>query len=121
MDPKENKTDELNESNEFPNSTINSETNGEKPKKVRRQATQEELDHPLHGVKLPQLLESLVDYYGWKYLADKVNIRCFKYNPTMKSSVRFLRKMKWAREHVEDLYMDMVEDGHDPKNKRIKE
>lgn len=79
-------------------------------KKMKRQATQEQLDHPLHGVKLFEILESLVDYYGWKYLADEVKIMCFKVNPTMKVSLKFLRKYKWAREHVEDIYMDMLED-----------
>lgn len=84
-------------------------------KKVKRQATQEQLDHPLHGVKLVEILESLVEHYGWKYLADEVNIMCFKHNPTMKVSLKFLRKFQWAREHVEDIYMDMLEDGIDPK------
>ena len=84
-------------------------------KKIKRQATQEQLDHPLHGVKLVDILESLVEHYGWKYLADEVNILCFKHNPTMKVSLKFLRKMKWAREHVEDIYMDMLEEGIDPK------
>jgi uncharacterized protein (DUF2132 family) len=79
-------------------------------KKIKRQATQEQLDHPLHGVKLVEILESLVEHYGWKYLADEVNILCFKHNPTMKVSLKFLRKFKWAREHVEDIYMDMLEE-----------
>ena len=90
--------------------------NEQKPaKKIKRQATEEQLNHPLHGVKLVQILESLVDHYGWKYLAKEVNILCFKHNPTMKVSLKFLRKMKWAREHVEDIYMDMLEEGVDPK------
>ena len=77
----------------------------------KQQATEEELNHPLHGVKLAQILERLVEHYGWEYLADRVNIRCFIYNPTMKSSLGFLRKTQWAREHVEDVYMDMLEDA----------
>jgi len=89
-------------------------------KKIKKQATEEQLNHPLHGVKLAQILESLVDHYGWKYLADEVNILCFKHNPTMKVSLKFLRKMKWAREHVEDIYMDMLEDGIDPKGRKNK-
>lgn len=84
-------------------------------KKIKRQATEEQLNHPLHGVKLTQILESLVDHYGWKYLAERVKIRCFMYNPTMKSSLEFLRKMTWAREHIEDIYMDMLEEGVDQK------
>lgn len=87
-------------------------------KKVRRQATQEELDHPLHGVKLAEIMESLVEHYGWEYLAREVNIMCFKVNPTMKVSLKFLRKMRWAREHVEDIYIRMVDSGIDPKKRR---
>ena len=79
-------------------------------KKIKRQATQEQLDHPLHGVKLADMLASLVEYYGWEYLAKEVNILCFKRNPTMKVSLKFLRKFTWAREHVEDIYMDMLKE-----------
>jgi hypothetical protein len=89
----------------------NEELNEENPaRRKRRQATEEELNNPLHGVKLVQLLERLVAYYGWEYLAERVNIRCFRYNPTMKSSLGFLRKTTWAREHVEDIYIEMVEE-----------
>lgn len=89
----------------------NEELNEKNPARLKRkQATQEQLNNPLHGVKLAQILERLVDHYGWEYLADRVNIRCFMYNPTMKSSVRFLRRMPWAREHVEDIYLEMLED-----------
>jgi len=89
----------------------NEELNEENPsRRKRKQATEEQLNNPLHGVKLAQILERLVDHYGWEYLADRVNIRCFLYNPTMKSSVRFLRRMPWAREHVEDLYLLMLDD-----------
>ncbi len=89
----------------------NEELNEDNPsRRKRKQATEEQLNNPLHGVKLAQILERLVDHYGWEYLADRVNIRCFMYNPTMKSSVRFLRRMPWAREHVEDLYLLMLDD-----------
>ena len=89
----------------------NEQLNKENPsRKNRRQATEEQLNNPLHGVKLAQLLERLVDYYGWEYIAERVNIRCFKHNPTMKSSLGFLRKTRWAREHVEDVYLDMLEE-----------
>ena len=87
------------------------ELNEETPaRKNRKQATEEQLNNPLHGVKLVQVLERLVDHYGWEYLADRVNIRCFIYNPTMKSSLAFLRKMTWAREHVEDIYLEMLDE-----------
>ncbi|MDG1477525.1 MAG: VF530 family protein [Vicingaceae bacterium] len=89
----------------------NEQLNAEDPKrKKRRQATPEELSHPLHGVKLKEILERVVERYGWDGMAQKVNIRCFKYNPNMKASIGFLRKTKWAREHVEDVYMDMLEE-----------
>ncbi|MEQ8624151.1 MAG: VF530 family protein [Vicingaceae bacterium] len=89
----------------------NEELNEENPaRRKRRQATEEELNDPLHGVKLAQILDDLVDYYGWEYLAERVNIRCFKYNPTKKSSLRFLRRMPWARAHVEDLYLEMLKE-----------
>ena len=108
------RTDEFSDVAEEANTSI--EQNEEKPaKKIKRQATEEQKSHPLHGVKLAEILESLVDHYGWPYLAKKVNIRCFMYNPTMKASLGFLRKMTWAREHVEDIYMDMLEKGVDPK------
>ncbi len=102
-------SDELSDT-EFKPKT-NEELNEENPaRRNRRQATEEELNDPLHGVKLAQILERLVEHYGWEYLANRVNIRCFMYNPTMKSSLGFLRKTQWAREHVEDVYLDMLEE-----------
>jgi uncharacterized protein (DUF2132 family) len=92
----------------------NEELNAADPSRLkRRQATEEELNNPLHGVKLAQILNRLVAHYGWEYLAGRVNIRCFMHNPTMKSSLGFLRKTRWAREHVEDVYVEMVEKGVD--------
>ena len=89
----------------------NDELNKERPaRQNRRQATEEQLNNPLHGVKLVQILERLVEHYGWEYLGERVNIRCFIYNPTMKSSLGFLRKTPWAREHVEDTYLEMLEE-----------
>lgn len=89
----------------------NEELNAANPsRKNRKQATEEQLNNPLHGVKLSQILERLVEHYGWDYLADRVNIRCFKYNPTMKSSLGFLRRTTWAREFVKDVYLDMMEE-----------
>lgn len=88
---------------------INEEANKDKPiKRKRRLATEEQLNNPLHGVKLVQVLERLVTHYGWEYLGDRVNIRCFINTPSMKSSLGFLRKTTWAREHVEDLYLEML-------------
>ena len=82
-------------------------------KRIRRKATEEQLSNPFHGVKLVQVLERLVAHYGWEYLGERVNIRCFINNPSMKSSLGFLRKTTWAREHVEDLYLEMLDEKED--------
>lgn len=64
-------------------------------------------NNPLHGVKLITILEELVEVYGWERLAMKININCFKDNPSIKSSLKFLRKTQWARDKVEHLYIDL--------------
>lgn len=63
---------------------------------------------PLHGVKLQTMLERLEAHYGWEELGRQINIRCFNYDPSIKSSLKFLRKTPWAREKVEALYLSMV-------------
>ncbi len=60
----------------------------------------------LHGVKLVDILEYLHAVYGWEELGDRIQIRCFQLNPTMKSSLKFLRRTPWAREQVEQLYLE---------------
>ncbi len=62
---------------------------------------QQQPNNPLHGVKLIDVLEFLVAKYSWEELAEKVNINCFKSNPSIKSSLKFLRKTPWARDKVE--------------------
>ena len=62
-------------------------------------------NNPLHGIKLVDILEKLVAEYGFETLGEKINIRCFTHNPTIKSSLTFLRKTPWAREKVEQLYL----------------
>jgi uncharacterized protein (DUF2132 family) len=104
---------DLTDKNDSINKQLQSDedSNKETPsKRIRKQATEEQLKNPFHGVKLVQVLEELVKFYGWGYLAERVNIRCFKNNPTMKSSLGFLRKMTWAREHVEDIYLEMLDE-----------
>lgn len=64
---------------------------------------------PLHGVTLKMMLEALYEYYGWEFLALQINIRCFKYDPSIKSSLTFLRKTPWARAKVEEIYLKMLE------------
>ena len=109
--PNNNKQTEKTSYKDFKPKT-NEELNEKDPsRRNRRQATEEQLNNPLHGVKLAQILERLVEHYGWEYLGERVNIRCFIYNPTMKSSLGFLRKTQWAREHVEDVYLDMLEEN----------
>jgi uncharacterized protein (DUF2132 family) len=60
---------------------------------------------PLHGKTLLMILESLVAYYGFDTLGELIKIKCFNENPTLKSSLTFLRKTEWARKKVEDLYL----------------
>lgn len=62
-------------------------------------------NNPLHGVTLKAVVEQLVDYYGWVGLADRININCFKQDPSIKSSLTFLRRTPWARTQVESLYL----------------
>jgi uncharacterized protein (DUF2132 family) len=69
-------------------------------------------NNPLHGVTLEQLLHKLVAYYGWEALGQKIEIRCFTHDPSITSSLKFLRRTPWARERVESLYIEMV-DGDD--------
>lgn len=66
---------------------------------------QEQPNNPLHGVTLKALLETLVERYGWEELGDRTRIRCFLHEPSVPSSLRFLRKTPWAREKVERLYI----------------
>lgn len=68
--------------------------------------TTEQPNNPLHGKTLKAILEELVDMYGWEDLADLIPIRCFAFDPSIKSSLTFLRKAEWAREKVEKLYLE---------------
>ena len=65
----------------------------------------EQPNNPLHGVKLIDILEKLVAEYGWGNLGMKININCFNNDPSIKSSLKFLRKTPWARDKVEQLYL----------------
>ncbi|MGS0730403.1 VF530 family protein, partial [Shewanella sp. 0m-11] len=64
-------------------------------------------NNPLHGIKLEDLLTDLVDHYGWEELGSRIDIRCFNHDPSIKSSLKFLRKTQWARDKVEYLYLKM--------------
>lgn len=69
----------------------------------------EQPNNPLHGMKLATILELLVEEYGWEGLAMEINVNCFKNDPSIKSSLTFLRKTQWARDKVEQLYVDLLE------------
>jgi uncharacterized protein (DUF2132 family) len=62
-------------------------------------------NNPLHGLKLETLLTELVDHYGWEILAAATNFNCFKLNPSIKGSLKFLKKTEWARQKLEGIYM----------------
>lgn len=66
---------------------------------------QEQANNPLHGKRLDAIINDLVEYYGWEELGRRISIRCFNENPSVKSSLTFLRKTPWAREKVEQLYL----------------
>ena len=64
---------------------------------------QNQINNPLHGITLEKVVRSLVEYYGWEALSKEIDINCFKSDPSIKSSLKFLRKTPWAREKVEKL------------------
>ena len=72
-------------------------------------AKNEQPNNPLHGVKLADILEYLVEKYGWEELGSRINIRCFNSDPSIKSSLKFLRKTQWARDKVERLYLRSID------------
>ncbi|MFW5425883.1 MAG: VF530 family DNA-binding protein [Methylophagaceae bacterium] len=67
--------------------------------------SQNQENNPLHNITLADILNQLVEHYGWELLGQHVNIRCFTHDPSIKSSLKFLRKTPWAREKVEALYI----------------
>jgi uncharacterized protein (DUF2132 family) len=77
-------------------------------KKKEKEEVKYQVNNPLHGVKLVAILEYLVEQHGWEALGERINIRCFKSNPTIKSSLTFLRKTPWARDKVEYLYLRTI-------------
>ncbi len=68
------------------------------------------------GITLEMIVNALVENYGWERLGEKININCFTQNPSLKSSLKFLRKTAWARTKVEQLYMWRSETGWDPRD-----
>jgi uncharacterized protein (DUF2132 family) len=76
----------------------------------KTQMTIDQPNNPLHGKTLEAILEHLVAQYGWKELGLRIRIRCFTDNPSIKSSLKFLRKTPWARKKVESLYLESIEE-----------
>jgi uncharacterized protein (DUF2132 family) len=62
---------------------------------------------PLHGITLESIVMFLEEYYGWEQLGTHINVKCFTNNPSVQSSLKFLRKTPWARKKVEELYLDV--------------
>jgi uncharacterized protein (DUF2132 family) len=76
--------------------------NDKKPK------TESQPNNPLHGVKLATIVTFLEEEYGWQKLGERINIECFTNDPSVKSTLKFLRKTPWAREKVEALYLESI-------------
>ena len=73
--------------------------------------TQQQPENPLHGRTLEEVMVTLVAHYGWAELGGRIKIRCFTNDPSVASSLKFLRRTPWARAKVEELYVMMVREG----------
>lgn len=71
-------------------------------------------NNPLHGITLEQIINDLVAHYGWEYLGEMITIKCFNENPSVKSSLKFLRRTPWARTKVERMYLKMLRNRRTP-------
>ena len=69
---------------------------------------QSQPNNPLHGKTLEEIIVYLVSYYGWEELGERIRINSFRKDPSIKSSLKFLRRMPWARKEVEDLYIETI-------------
>lgn len=67
-------------------------------------------NNPLHGITLEKMVTDLQAYYGWEMLGRMIKINCFNWQPSVQSSLKFLRKTPWARQKVEELYVDSIPD-----------
>ena len=70
--------------------------------------TGQQINNPLHGITLETILTQLVEQYGWEELGSRITIKCFTDDPSVKSSLKFLRKTPWARKKVEELYLKSI-------------
>ena len=71
-------------------------------------ATPTQHNNPLHGIKLEQIVTDLANHYGWNGLAERIPVNCFSNDPSIQSSLKFLRRTPWARDKVEALYLTML-------------
>lgn len=69
-------------------------------------------NNPLHGIRLDHIIQHLVEVYGWQELGERITIKCFTHNPSINSSLKFLRQTPWARERVEGLYLKSLRDAN---------
>lgn len=72
--------------------------------------SEQQPNNPLHGITLEQIILRLVEHYGWEELGQRIDIRCFNHDPSVKSSLKFLRRTPWARAEVERLFVDVMEE-----------
>jgi len=75
--------------------------------------SEQQVNNPLHGITLEMMLNHLVAHYGWEGLAARIRIQCFINDPSIKSSLKFLRRTPWARAKVESLYLEMPPESVD--------
>jgi uncharacterized protein (DUF2132 family) len=75
--------------------------------------SEQQINNPLHGITLEVMLNHLLVHYGWEGLAARIRIQCFINDPSIKSSLKFLRRTPWARAKVESLYLELPADGVD--------
>jgi uncharacterized protein (DUF2132 family) len=86
----------------------NDSAHNRKLESTRNRMTTEQLNNPLHGKTLETILRYLVEHYGWKEMGLRIKIKCFTDDPSISSSLKFLRKTPWARTKVEALYLECI-------------
>ena len=69
----------------------------------------EQRNNPLHGITLERIVTVLYEHYGWDGLAQRIPVNCFSHDPSLKSSLKFLRRTPWARDRVEQLYLSLLD------------
>lgn len=80
----------------------------DQPDEAAAAAPHDHSRNPLHGVTLERMLTELVDHFGWEAMGERIRIRCFTSDPSIPSSLKFLRRTPWAREKVEGMYLYML-------------